>query len=720
MASGRIRGITIEIGGDTTKLQSSLSAVDKSLKQTQNNLKDVNKLLKLDPGNTELLTQKQKNLKEAIGLTKERLQQLKEAQKGVQEGTAEWDSLQREIVDTEQNLKGLQDDYKAFGSVAAQAMRVVGDKVKEAGAKVSEFGEKLLPVSAAAGAFGGAMVKLGYDAVTNADELMTLSKQTGISTTELQKMKYAADLVDVSVEDITGALKKMKPKMTDGNETFEKLGVSIKRSDGSLRDATAVFYDAIGALSKIENETERDQVAMELFGKSADSLAGIIDDGGAALKQFGQEAEDMGLILDEDTLTSLNETNDTIDKLKGQLAGTMAQIGAGVAEVLAPALEKAAEWIGMVTEKLRSLSPEQTEMILKIAGIVAAVAPLIIVIGKVITGIGTLISALSFFATPAGLVVLAIAAIVAAGVLLYKNWDKICEWAKKLKETIVNAWNNTKEKVSKTITDLKEGIASKWNSIKEKVSSTVSDIKSNVSEKWESIKSTVSEKAEDIKTKVSDAWSTAKETISSKLQDTKEMVQDKLADIKAAYDEHGGGIEGAAAAAIEGVKQYFSLGYDAINELTGGRLDDVKQAFTDKFETIKEKVSSAIDFIKGLFNFQWDLPDIKLPHFSWDWTDLGFGISIPNLSIEWYKKAYNTPYLFTNPTVIGGRGFGDGGGSGEMVYGRDQLLRDIAEASQGDITINVYANEGMDVNQLAKTVEQKLAFAQRQRAAVYA
>lgn len=720
MASGRIRGITIEIGGDTTKLQSSLSSVDKSLRQTQNNLKDVNKLLKMDPGNIELLTQKQKNLKEAIGLTKDRLQQLKEAQAGVQKGTADWDALQREIIDTEQNLKGLQDDYKAFGSVAAQAMKVVGDKVKDVGSKVSDFGQKLVPVSAAAGALAGSMVKLGYDAVTNADELATLSKQTGISTTELQKMQYAADLVDVSVEDITGALKKMKPKMTDGNETFEKLGVSIKRSDGSLRDATAVFYDTIGALSKIQNETERDQVAMELFGRSADSLAGIIDDGGAALKQFGQEAEDMGLILDEDTITSLNETNDTIDKMKAQLGGTMAQIGADVAEVLAPALEKASEWIGMVTEKLRSLSPEQTDMILKIAGIVAAVAPLIIVIGKVITGIGSLISALSFFATPAGLVVIAIAAIVAAGVLLYKNWDKVCEWANKLKQNVVESWTKTKEEVSARVTELKNWVTSTWTNMKNAVVNTATNLKNAVVGKYQEIANAVSEKAEAVKNTVSEAWSTAKETISSKLQDTKEMVQDKLADIKAAYDEHGGGIEGAAAAAIEGVKQYFSLGYDAINELTGGRLDDVKQAFTDKFEIIKEKVSSAIDFIKGLFNFQWDLPDIKLPHFSWDWTDLGFGISIPNLSIEWYKKAYNTPYLFTSPTVVNGRGFGDGGGSGEMVYGRDQLLRDIAEASQGDITINVYANEGMDVNQLAKTVEQKLAFAQRQRAAVYA
>lgn len=698
MASGRIKGITIEIGGDTTKLSSALSSVDKSLKTTQNNLKDVNKLLKLDPGNTELLTQKQKNLKEAISLTKDRLNELKEAQSGVQKGTAEWDALQRETVETQQNLRQLEEEYRSFGSVATQVLKVAGDKIKDVGSKITDVGNKLKPVSIAAGALGGGLVKLGYDAITSADELSTMSKQTGLSTESLQKFQYAADLVDVSVDDITGALKKMKPKMTENNETFQKLGISVRDVDGGLRSAEEVFYESIEALSKIQNETERDQVAMELFGKSADSLAGIIDDGGAALKQFGQEAEDMGLIIDEDTLTSLNDMNDTIDKTKAQVGSTLAQIGADVATVLGPALEKAAEWIGMVTEKFRSLTPEQTEMILKIAGIVAAIAPLLIVGGKIISGIGTLVSAAGLLFSPMGLVVAAIAAIVAAGVLLYKNWDKICEWAKKLKQAIIDAWNKVKESVSQTMENIKNTITSKW----------------------ESIKNTVSDKVEGIKSKVSDAWNATKETVSGVMDGMKSVVQDKLDSIKSAYEEHGGGIKGIAAAAIEGVKEYWTLGFDALNTLTGGKLDGIKQAFVDKFDFIKETVSNVIESIKGLFQFQWDLPDIKLPHFNWDWTDLGWGISIPNLSVEWYKKAYNTPYLFTSPTVVNGRGFGDGGGSGEMVYGRDQLLRDIAEASQGDITINVYANEGMDVNQLARTVEQRLTFAQKQRAAVYA
>lgn len=573
--AGRIVGITIEIGGNTTKLQKALTGVDKQLRATQANLKDVNKLLKLNPGSTELLTQKQKNLSEAINLTKDRLEQLRSAQSGVEKGGSEWDALQREIIETEGRLKGLQTEMRNFGSVSAQQLKAVGGKLQEAGSKVEEVGRKLSGISAGVAAVGTGLLKLGYDAVTSADDINTLAKQTGISTDEIQKMRYAADLVDVSLEDITGALRKMKPKMDENNETFQRLGVSVTNADGSLRSATDVFYDSIDALSKVQNETERDQLAMALFGKRADQLAGIIDDGGAALKQYGAEAENLGLIMSGDTLDALNQTNDVIDQTKARLDGTMAQIGADVATVLGPALEKGAEWIGTITAKLRELTPEQAETILKIVGIVAAIGPVLVIGGKLIAGVGSLISILgSVVGFLGGPLTIAIAAIIAVGVLLYKNWDTI-------KEKATELWN---------------GVKSTFESIKNTVSSVVSSVI--------------------------------------------------------------------------------------------GKMQALLSKISSTFNSIKDKISGVINTIKGIFNTTLSFPHIKIPHFNINGGAIPWGIggkgTPPSISIDWYRKAYNNPVLFTSPTVLptssGLKGFGDGAGA-EIVMGLDRL-RQLVGANQ--------------------------------------
>lgn len=626
MAGSRIKGITIEIDGNTTKLQQSLSGVNKDLKNTQDALKDVGKLLKLDPSNVTLLEQKQKNLTKAIESTKDKLNQLKDAQSQVAKGSDEWDALQREIVATEQDLKSLKKEQSDFGSVSAQVLKDVGNKVSEVGNKISDLGKKFSGVSGAAAGFVGALGKLGYDAVTSADDLNTLSKQTGISTDTLQKMKYASDLVDVSLEDITGALKKMKPKMEDGNKTFEKLGVSVRDANGDLRGAEDVFYDAIKAMSQIENETERDQVAMELFGKSADQLAGIIDDGGASLQEYGKQAEEMGLILDGDTLDALNQTNDTIDQVKATTAATLAQVGADVATVLAPAVEKLAGFIGDITAKLRELTPEQTQVILTIASIIAVVAPVIILIGNIVTGIGGLITAigtvagvLGVAASTVGIVIAAIAGIIAIIVLCITHWDQI-------KAKVKEVW----ESISTYMANLKESVSEKWNEIKQNVSEKIQSIKTDLQEKWSQIKSDATQKIEDTK-------------------------------------------------------------------------NDILQKFVDIKDGIKKKIEDIKGFFSGL---KLKFPEIempKLPHFSLSGEFSLNPPSVPHLDIDWYAKGMNTPYLFTQPTL-----FGAGEAGAEVMYGRDNLMRDIAQATSANneaLIGGMYAAFSAALQQADLTVE---------------
>lgn len=620
MAS-RIAGITIEIGGDTTKLQSSLKNLDKSIKDTKNELKDIDKLLKFDPSSTELLRQKQVRLKEAISETENRLTELKNAQSGVAEGSKEWDALQREIIATEGDLKRLKEEQRAFGNVASQVLKAAGQKMEDFGSKVQNVGKKLQPLSTAATGALTAIGGLAYKTVQSADELNTLSQQTGISTDELQKMKYASDLVDVSLDSMTGALKKLKPKITEDNKTLAELGVTTKNTDGTTRDAIDVFYDAVDALSKVDNETERDQLAMALFGKSADELAGIIDDGGEALRKYGKEAEDLGLIMSGETVDDMNAVNDTIDRLKKQGGGALAKLGATFVQVLEPALGKVVTIIGKVTDALKKLTPEQAAVILKITGIVAAVGPAIAIIGKVISVGGTLVSGIgTVIGVLGGPLTIAIGAAVAAGVLLYKNWDTVKATAIKVKDGIVNAFNTMKTTVTNA-----------WNNIKTALSNVT-------------------------------IFSTIKSSI---------------------------------------------------------------QSVIDKLSGFAQTVRGKIQEIKNHFNFSWSFPHIKLPHFKVKGGQAPYGLGgkgyLPSISIDWYKKAYDNPIMFTSPTVLqtsqGAKGFGDGAGA-EIVMGLNKLQELVGGSKP--IVVNVYGAKGQSVDELADAVTRRIVNLQKQRSSAYA
>lgn len=665
--AGRIAGITIEIGGDTTKLQSSLKAVDGQLRKTQTALKDINKLLKLDPGNTELLRQKQKQLQEAINVTKERLKQLREAQGQVAKGTPEWDALQREIIATEQDLKKLEKEYKEFGSVSAQQIKAAGEKMEAFGNKVSAAGQKLMPMSRTAAAIGAGLLGLGYKALQTADDLETLSQQTGLTTDEIQGMEYASELVDVSFESMSGALKKMKKNMTGQADTWKQLGISVTDADGNMRDATDVFYESLTALSQIENETERDQLAMNLFGKSADELAGIIDDGGESLKKYSQQAKDLGLVMDEETITAMSSLNDTVDELKANFGATLIQLGASLATTLAPALTTISEKLQAFAEKIRNLTPEQTALILKITGIVAAIAPLLVIGGKLITGIGKLMqlaplisTAFSALTSPVGLVVAGIAAAIAVGVLLYKNWDKIKAKAQELKENIAQAWENIKARTLEVWENIKASVSAAWDNIKANAASKVAAIKTSVVNTFNSLKSSVTNIFNSIKSTAASVWNGIRSTISN---------------------------------AINGAKN---------------------------------AVSTAVDAIKGLFTgWTFTMPHIPLPHFvisppGWKLGDLLKG-TIPSLDISWYKAAYENPIMFSSPTVMatpgGLKGFGDGHGA-EIVMGLNKLQELVGAA--GDVVINVYPAQGMDVNQLADQIQARFVALQKQRSLAYA
>ena len=430
--AGRVQGITIELNGDVTPLQKALTSANKEIKTTQTQLKDVEKLLKLDPKNVDLLTQREKLLAKSVEEVKKKLDTLKQAEAQAQQqfqqgkiSEEQYDALKREIIATEQELKKLE---KASAQANA-TLAHVGAVAQEISDKTGNLAEKTKGLSAAA---AGAVVALGgiaLNAVKSADDLNTMAKQTGLSTEELQQMSYAADLVDVSLDDMTSAAARLKRGMAssskDTQAAFAQLGVSVRSANGQLRNSTDVFYDVIAALGNVSDETERDVLAMQLFGKSADSLAGIIDDGGAALKRYGEDAKRMGLILSQDTLDGLNKVNDRLDELKGQMKGVLAQNGAKVIEAFLPLIEEAANGVGALAEKFASLDSEQIKNIATIAAVVAGISPMLSLISKISGAVAALTPVVSSLfalvsAHPVGAVVTLVAALTAGIIGLAK------------------------------------------------------------------------------------------------------------------------------------------------------------------------------------------------------------------------------------------------------------------------------------------------------------
>lgn len=466
MARSRIAGITIEINGDTTQLSKALSGVNKDLQNTQSALRDVDKLLKLDPSNVTLLRQKQDLLTKAISDTKSKLDtekqalaQLKSADQ-TPEVKDRQAALEREIASTEQSLKGLKKEMKDFGSVSKQ-------QLEAASQKFGDLADKTRGVSAAAAGLGAAFLGNAVNAAQTADEINTLAKQYGLSTDEIQKFNYAQDLVDVSTEAMLGSIQRLTKAMGEENEALTILGIETTNADGSMRDATDVWYEALEALSQIENETERDQMAMELFGKSSMELAGIIDDGGASLKAFGEEAEASGSILSGEALAAANEFNDGMDRLKARATGAFLEAGAALAEALLPTLEKLIDVVTEVLNWFADLDGTTQTVILAVLGLVASISPLM--------------SLLSALTSPIGLVIAGLAALVTAGIAVYENWDVI-------KAKAVEIWGNIRDFVGGVWDGLKTKAAIVWEGVKNAIITPIETAWNKVKEVVQNIK----------------------------------------------------------------------------------------------------------------------------------------------------------------------------------------------------------------------------------------
>lgn len=230
-----------------------------------------------------------------------------------------------------------------------------------------------------------AMISMTKESAAFADNIITLSMQTGQSTEQLQEFSYATELIDVSVDTLQGSLRKLTNNMQDtmngtGNAkaSFEALGVSVTNADGSMRSANDVFYETIDALGQVKNETERDAMSMDIFGRSAQDLNPLIIQGSKTLKAYADEAHNVGYVLDDEALSALGAVDDAYQRLQKTQEGVKNQLSAE----FAPYLE---EFYGDVTQGVKDLGKA-----IKNSGIVEAFGMLLETAGDIIAPMDTL------------------------------------------------------------------------------------------------------------------------------------------------------------------------------------------------------------------------------------------------------------------------------------------------------------------------------------------
>lgn len=482
MAKNRIKGITIEIGGETTELQKSLKEVDDKLSTTQKNLKDINKLLKLDPRNTDLLKQKQENLKTAISGTKDRLKELKDAYKKIdgkssEEAKQQQQALKREIIETEQNLKSLKEQYRDFGSVAKQKLTDVGNSIKEAGGKISDVGKDMtMKVTAPLLALG--TVGINYNAQmeqyrTMFTTLTGSAEEADRIISQLQEDAQKSPFDSASLISANQYLISAGVEADEARQTILNLGNAVAATGGGSAELERMAQN----LQQIKNVGKASSQDIKQFANAGINIYGLLAE---ATGKSVEQVKDMDVSYEllSEALAKASEEGGKYygameaqgNTLNGSLSATKESIQMLLGEITASAMPVIVQVLNKVREVIKwfsNLSGSTKKIILIVGAAVAAIGPVMTVLGSVISFVGTLVTGIGALMNPITLVVAAVGVII--GVIA-----RLISTNETFKSIAVNVWTtfkNTLSTVASFVSDKISWISNKFSSLKNAITS---------------------------------------------------------------------------------------------------------------------------------------------------------------------------------------------------------------------------------------------------------
>ena len=356
-ALGNINGSLNILNAESKRLQEQFKGNEDSLEALTATNKNLNKIVGELTKKQELQQERLKKLTEAYGENDARTMRMAKAVKdteaallkkkrALEESKDAVENFGQEESKAEENTQDLGDALNdiggKFGISLPSEMTNTLNGMLNLDAQTLVLAGSFAAVAAAVVEAEKALVSLTIESAAYADEILTQSVVTGLSTEALQEYQYAAELVDVSLDTLTSSQAKMIRSMDAARrgskeqaEAFDKLGISVQNADGTLRDAQDVFGDAIDALGDISNETERDAIAMTIFGRSARDLNPLIKAGSDGLREFTQEAHDVGYVMGEEALDALGAVDDQLQRMNRSGEALKNQIAVG----MAPAVE---------------------------------------------------------------------------------------------------------------------------------------------------------------------------------------------------------------------------------------------------------------------------------------------------------------------------------------------------------------------------------------------
>jgi hypothetical protein len=674
-------------------------------------------------------------------------------------------------LDTSEYDKGLDESEKKGSSFGQNIGKVIGTGAKVAGAALAATGAAAIGAGKAFADSLQATAEIG-------DAIDKNSQRLGISAEKYQQLDYVLNIAGTSMSEVSMGMKTLTNQLDaakggseEAQAKFAALGISM--DDLSTMSREDIFEATIAGFQNMEESVERASLANDLLGRSSLSLTPLFNMTNEETKELIATATEYGMVMSDDavkasagfqdSLTTLTRTmnglknnmlstflpsvSTVMDGLSAVFAGDdsgLGKIDQGVQDFinnLNTQMPKILELGGRIISSLLSAISKNLPSLLRegshvlselIQGIILALPSLlesamiiIETIGSALldnaelllnTGLDLLLTLMAGITENLPTIIPAITSVIVMIITTLTAPDNLNAFIQgalalimALADGIVIALPQLVAVIPTVIDNLVSALIENAPLVLKTAlyllgALTVALLKSLVAFLGEAIM-IISNKFSDIFNKSKDFGRNIRTWLSNGVTNIKNSISNFFISIG----------------------NFFSNGFQNIKNKVNDGLNAVKTKFTSIFDNVKNVVRNAIEFIKGLFKFEWSLPKIKLPHFSISGKLdlLAVPPQIPSVSVEWYKKAMNQPYMLNGATIFGAAGgklLGGGESGSEMVIGTNKLMSMMREASMGgrDIVINVYGSQGQDIRQLAKEVGKELQNVLNNKEKVYA